>query len=91
VDKAVSQVPQGVSVTTRLVHGRPATGDSTAREARHDYRFDPKSRMIFFSRLRASASTWSFHRSVAHSGRLGLAPEPDCAGLRAVVDGFRDV
>jgi hypothetical protein len=62
--------------------------DSIAGEARHDYRFDPKSRIIFFSRLRASASTWSFHRSVAHSGRLVPTPEMDRARLPALAGGF---
>jgi hypothetical protein len=35
--------------------------------------------MCFFSRLRASASTWSFQRGVIHSGLLGLAVAPDSA------------
>ena len=46
------------------------------------YRSEPTLRMVFFSRLRASASTWSFHRSVFHSGPRGAGVESDCAGLR---------
>jgi hypothetical protein len=37
-------------------------------------------RMLLFSRLRASASTWSFHRSDFHSGPRGAVATPDCAG-----------
>ena len=38
--------------------------------------------MWSFSRLRASACTWSFHRSDFHSGPQLLAVEPDCTALR---------
>jgi hypothetical protein len=40
--------------------------------------------MILFSRLRASASTWSFQRSVVHSGRLGPPAEGDFAGAGSI-------
>lgn len=42
--------------------------------------------MCFFSRLRASASTWSFQRWVIHSGLLGLAVAPDSAVPRLARD-----
>ena len=48
------------------------------------YRSDPRSRILFFSRLRASASTCSFHRSLFHSGPTELLLEPNGAGLRLV-------
>jgi hypothetical protein len=42
--------------------------------------------MFFFSRLRASASTWSFQRCVVHSGVPRVAVEPDPAVLRLACD-----
>lgn len=53
-------------------------------EDRETYRSDPRSRIRFFSRLRASASTCSFHRSLFHSGPPELLLEPNGAGLRLV-------
>lgn len=46
------------------------------------YRLEPISRMCFFSRVRASASTSRFHRSLFHSGPPGLVVKPDRAFLR---------
>ena len=46
------------------------------------YRSDPSPRMFCLSRLRASASTWSFHRCVVHSGRRGLPAGADCVVAR---------
>jgi hypothetical protein len=38
--------------------------------------------MIFFNRLRASASTWSFHLAVLHSGPSVFVLERDGVGPR---------
>lgn len=55
-------------------------------DAHRTYRSDPRCRMIRFSRLRASASTCSFHRWLFHSGPPVLALESKGAGLRLVRD-----
>ena len=67
--------------------GRRATSE---HQQPGDYRFEAMSRMLFFSRLRASASTWSFHRSVFHSAPRGVVVEPDWAGLRPAWPEFTD-
>ena len=46
------------------------------------YRLEPISRMCFFSRVRASASTSRFHRSLFHSGPPELVVKLDRAFLR---------
>src|SRR5689334_6530396 len=53
-------------------------------EGQEAYRSDPRSRILFFSRLRASASTCSFHRWLFHSGPTELVLDPHAAGRRLV-------
>ncbi len=57
-----------------------------AEDQRSYRRSDPRSRIFRFRRLRASASTCSFHRSLFHSGARELALESNGAGLRLVGD-----
>jgi hypothetical protein len=56
------------------------------KTTRRVYRSAPTPCMSFFSRLRASASTWSFQRCVVHSGLLELAIAPDSAVPRLACD-----
>jgi hypothetical protein len=56
------------------------------KTTRRVYRSAPTPCMSFFSRLRASASTWSFQRCVVHSGLLELVVAPDSAVIRLACD-----
>ena len=61
---------------------RGQRGIEPPRAERSTYRSDPSPRMFCLSRLRASASTWSFHRCVVHSGRRGRPAGADCVVAR---------
>lgn len=63
LEREATTVPNGrPSLVVRRVASAEFTGAGAVRERAVAYRSEPTLRMLFFNRLRASASTWSFHR-----------------------------
>jgi hypothetical protein len=82
--RSMRHVPSGHPGRFRQVVA--AASRQFPKATRRAYRSAPRPCMCFFSRLRASASTWSFQRCVVHSGLLELVVAPDSAVIRLACD-----